>query len=107
MFYVGLIYCKPSKPSEPNGPRLAIKVRQEPFECVGRPVAFNERSARVAVRRYIKGNLSAALVCFDDGINEPADARDTKYAGNLIRRNMQRGNGPGGYVVDDGRKNSV
>ncbi len=102
MFYVSLDYQKPSKP---NGPRLVIKVRSKPFACgfFRVPViAFNERSARVAVRRYIKGNLAAALVCLDDGMNEPDDARDTKYAGALDRNYMVRGNGVDGYVVDYG-----
>lgn len=57
---------------------------------------------RVAVRRYIKGNLSAALVCSDDGANEPADARDKRYARALRRQHMIPGTGPGGFKVDFG-----
>jgi len=90
MFYIGF-----TKRNDRN----IIKVRSEPSYDA---IAFNERSARVAVRRFIKGNLSAALVCLDDGMNEPADARDEKYAGALTRQLMLRGNGVDNYVVDFG-----
>jgi len=96
MFYVGLKNRKPNKPGEPV---FFIRVRSEPF---ANAVPFNERSARVAVRRYIKGNLAAALVCFDDGGNEPADASEKQYASNLRRRLMIPGTGPGGFEVDYG-----
>ena len=98
MFYVGL---KTQKPSRPYGPTVLIRVRQLPFRGAS-VVPFNTRSAGVAVRRYIKGNLSAALVCSDDGANEPADARDKRYARALRRQHMIPGTGPGGFKVDFG-----
>lgn len=94
MFYVGLFYRKPKTPGRHA---FYIRVRNEPFRGA---VAFNEKHARVAVRRYIKGNLSTALVCFDDGGNTPADASDRKYATSLARRLMIPGTGPGGYEVN-------
>jgi hypothetical protein len=101
MFYVGLIYRKPSKPYDHRV--FFIRVRSEPFACAFcDTVPFNEKSARVAVRRYIKGNLSAALVCYDDGANEPATAREKRYANSLSRRLMIPGKGPGGFEVDYG-----
>jgi hypothetical protein len=86
-------------PIRPYGPRLYLQVQSSgrSGHC---PVAFNERSPRVAVRRYIKGNLSAALACFDDGGNEPAVAREKKYVRALRQRYMIPGNGPGGFRVD-------
>lgn len=97
MFYVGLVR---RKRVQANSPEFFIRVRSEPFSF--RCVAFNEKRARVAVRRYIKGNLSAALVCHDDGANEPGAARNKQYARNLRRRLMIPGTGPGGFEVDYG-----
>lgn len=97
MFYVGLLIRR--KAQAAGNPDLIIAVRETPFSGA---VAFNEKHARVAVRRFIKGNLSAALVTRDDGANEPSDASDKKYAGNLRRRWMIPGNGPGGFEVDYG-----
>jgi len=97
MFYVGLV-CR--KPKRAGDPKLFIRVRSEPFSF--RCVAFNEKRGRVAVRRFIKGNLSASLVCLDDGANEPADASDKRYARNLRRQWMIPGNGPGGFEIDYG-----
>lgn len=96
MFYVGLVYRKPEKPGKPV---FFMRVQNEPFSGA---VAFNEQHARVAVRRYVKGNLAAALVCYDDGGNTPADASETQYADNLTRRLMIPGTGPGGFEVDYG-----
>jgi hypothetical protein len=95
MFYVGLVHRKAKRASDPE---FFIRVRSESFSfhCV----AFNEKRARVAVRRYVKGNLSAALVCLDDGDNEPGTARKKQYARNLRRQLMIPGNGPGGFEVD-------
>ena len=90
MFYIGLTR---------RNDRNVIKVRPEPFKGA---IAFNERSARVAVRRFIRGNLAVALVCSDDGMNTPADASDKKYSRALNRHLMLRGNGVDGYVVDYG-----
>jgi hypothetical protein len=64
------------------------------------PVVFVERSARVAARKYIRGNLSEALVCIDDGANEPTDAAEKPYVRNLRKRYMIPGTGPGGFRVD-------
>ena len=97
MLYVGLVHRKPKQASDP---KFFIRVRNESFSF--RCVAFNEKRARVAVRRYIKGNLSAALVCHDDGANEPATAGKKQYARNLRRRWMIPGTGPGGFEVDYG-----
>jgi hypothetical protein len=97
MFYVGIAY---RKPTATTGQAWFLRVRSELFDaaCI---VAFNEKHARVAVRRYIKGNLSAALACMDDGANEPADA--TKQYGRALRRQfMLPGTGPGGFFVDYG-----
>ena len=96
MFYVGIVRRKVKQ----GDPDLFIRVQSEPFSF--RCVAFNEKHARVAVRRYIKGNLSAALVTRDDGANEPSDASDKKHANNLRSRWMIPGNGPGGFEVDYG-----
>ena len=97
MFYVGLAYRKPKRASDPE---LFIRVRSEPFSF--RCVAFNEKRARVAARRYIKGNLSAALVRRDDGANKPAMAGEKQYTRNLRRRWMIPGTGPCGFEVDYG-----
>jgi hypothetical protein len=99
MFYVGL---KTQKPHRPYGPTMFICVRQSPFRGIS-VIRFNTRNARLAVRRYVKGNLSAALVCFDDGANEPADACNKQYARTLCRMFMIPGTGPGGFKVDYGR----
>lgn len=96
MFYVGLVHRKAERASDPE---IFIRVRSEQFPGA---VAFNEKHARVAVRRYIKGNLSAALVCLDDRSNTPATAREKQYAGNLRSQWMIPGNGPGGFEVDYG-----
>ncbi len=96
MFYVGLVRRKVKQASER---KLFIRVRNESFTGA---IAFNNRGARVAVRRYIKGNLSAALVCIDDGDNTPATAREKQYVGNLRHRWMIPGTGPGGFEVDFG-----
>ena len=101
MFYVGLAY---RKSTATTGQRWFLRVRSEPFAgCNGSTVPFNEKHARVAVRRYIKGNLSAALacICMDDGANEPANATK-EYAGALRRQFMLPGMGPGGFHVDYG-----
>ncbi len=93
---VGLIATKPARP---HGPYLFIRVQAVPAGNCMCPVVFSERSARVAVRRYIKGNLSEALACIDDGANEPADA--TKLYGRCLRKQyMISGTGPGGFRVD-------
>lgn len=96
MWIVGLVATVPHRPGDPH---LFIMVHRPPASRMMCPVLFNERSARVAVRRYVKGNLSEALVCYDDGANEPADAT-TEYAHNLCRRYMIPGPGPGGFRVD-------
>jgi len=94
---VGLIARKPIKPSEPY---LFIRAQTIPAGPCMCPVVFAERSARVAVRRYIEGNLSEALVCIDDGANEPATAKEKIYARSLRRRFMIQGTGPGGFLVE-------
>ena len=82
-----------------DGPCYYIRVQASPAAArVICPVLFVERRARVAARRYIRGNLSAALVCLDDGANTPADV-EKSYARNL-RRRMIPGTGPGGFRVD-------
>lgn len=87
MFYIGLVRRKVKQ----GNPDLFIRVRSTPFINY---VAFNEIHARVAARRYIKGNLSAALVF---QIGRPEDHREY-----LRRRWMIPGNGPGGFEVDYG-----
>jgi len=97
MFYVGLVYRKPNRAGNPV---FFIRVRNEPFTCKTGTVAFNEKRARVAVRRFIKGNLSSLLACFDDGINEPGTDHKKKYAMNLRHRLMIPGTGPSGFKTD-------
>ncbi len=95
MFYVGLVYRKPSRAGDPT---FFIRVRSEPFAF--NTVAFNEKRARVAVRRFIKGNLSSLLARFDDGVNEPGTVYKKKYAINLRHRLMIPGTGPCGFETD-------
>jgi len=90
MFYVGLLIRKLAPADSPD---FIICVQSVPFSGA---VAFNENHARVAVRRYIRGNLITALATRNDGADEPTDA------GHLCRRWMIPGNGPGGFEVDYG-----
>jgi len=93
---VGLVSTKPTKP----GPHLFIRVQAVPATRMMCPVVFVERSARVAVRRYIKGNLSEALACFDDGANEPADAAKPRAYGRSLRRRYMIPGTTEGFRVD-------
>jgi len=89
MFYVGLVRRKVKWEGDPE---LFICVRSEPFSF--RCVVFNEKSASVAVRRYIKSNLSA-----DIGLNDSMTRKEQRA---LHRQWIISGDGPCGFEVDYG-----